>query len=195
MFERLREVWRRSSTAGEAYPAELAFMLRNPLRRLILSPRGMVRRLDPAPTDRVLEVGPGPGYFSLELAQAVPRGMLLLMDLQPAMLAKARTRLSRARARNVRYQAADARALPYAEASIDLALLVAVLGEVPDKKAALAELYRVVRPGGRLNLTEQPGDADFISLAEITALAEQAGFQATRHWGGRSNYSAEFRRP
>ena len=193
MFERLREVWRRSSTAGEAYPAELAFMLRNPLRRLILSPREMVRRLHPAPTDRVLEVGPGPGYFSLEVARALPEGMLLLMDLQPAMLAKARKRLTRAR--NVTYQAADARALPYADASIDLAFLVAVLGEVPDPQAALAELHRVIRPGGRLNLTEQPGDADFIAREDITAMAEQAGFQATRHWGGRSNYSAEFRRP
>lgn len=194
MFERLREIWRRSSTAGEPYPAELAFMLRNPLRRLILSPAQLLARLDLAPTDRVLELGPGPGYFSLAVARALPSGHLVLVDLQPAMLAKVRRRLTRAGVTWASYHVADAGALPLADGSIDVAFLVAVIGEVPDPNQALLELYRVIRPGGRLNVTEQPGDADFLPRERITELARAAGFEPGRHWGSGSNYSAEFLR-
>jgi uncharacterized protein len=160
-----------------------------------MAARSAGRRLDLQPTDRVLEVGPGPGYFSVAVARAIPDGILVLVDLQPAMLTKAQRRLGRAQVRNAVFQAADARALPCADGSIDVAFLVAVLGEVPDPDAALAELHRVIRPGGRLNLTEQPGDPDFIPHARITAMAQAAGFREGRHWGSRSNYSAEFLRP
>lgn len=143
MFEHIREIWRRSSTAGEPYPAELAFLLRNPLRRFILSPAELVRRLEPEATDRILELGPGPGYFSVAAARAVPAGQLVLVDLQPAMLEKVRRRLTRSRIANASCLAADARDLPLADASIDAAFLVAVLGEVPNPNRALLELYRV----------------------------------------------------
>ncbi|MCC5888202.1 MAG: class I SAM-dependent methyltransferase [Gammaproteobacteria bacterium] len=195
MFERIREVLRRSREAGQAYPPQLALLLRNPLRRMILSPAELLRRLDVRPDDRVLELGPGPGYFSVDVARALPRGALLLVDLQPDMLAKAQARLTRAGQHNVSYHVADARALPLAEGCIDVAFLVAVLGEVPDQAAALSELFRVIRPGGRLNLTEQPGDPDFIPRDVITAMAEAAGFRAARHWGKGRNFSAEFLRP
>ncbi len=195
MFERIREIWRRSNTAGEPYPAELAFMLRNPLRRLILSPTELLRRLDLAPTDRVLELGPGPGYFSLAVARALPSGHLVLVDLQPAMLEKVRRRLTRAGITQASYHAANAHALPLIDGSIDVAFLVAVIGEVPDPNQALLELYRVLRPGGRLHVTEQPGDADFLPRDRITELAKSAGFEPGRHWGRGNNYSAEFLRP
>ena len=195
MFARLREIYRRSSERGVSYPPELAFLLRLPLRRLILSPAEMVRGLALQPADRVLELGPGPGYFSLAVARALPDGRLLLVDLQPAMLVKLRKRVERAGLAHTRLCAADAVALPFADASVDLAFLVAVLGEVPDPPAAMAELFRVVRPGGRLHLTEQPGDPDFIPRPAITAMAEAAGFRAGRHWGHARSYSAEFLRP
>lgn len=195
MFERIREILRRSREAGQAYPPQLALLLRNPLRRLILSPAELVRRLDLQPGDRVLELGPGPGFFSVDIARALPQGGLVLVDLQPAMLAKAQARLTRAGLDNVSYQAADARALPLDDGCIDVALLVAVLGEVPEPEVALKELFRVIRPGGRVNLTEQPGDPDFIPRKVITRMAESAGFRPGRHWGRGRNYSAEFLRP
>src|SRR5512145_652167 len=85
---RWRDVWRRFSGRG-AYPHELAFLLTLPLRRLIQPPARLVARLGLAPDARVLELGPGPGYFSVELARAVPRGRVVLYDLQREMLAKA----------------------------------------------------------------------------------------------------------
>ncbi len=198
MFEGIREIIRPSRGAGLAYPPQLALLLHNPLRRLILSPAELMRRLDVRPQDRVLELGPGPGYFSVAVARALPKGQLLLVDLQPAMLAKAKARLTPSGLNNIHYYAADARALPLEDCSIDLAFLVAALGEVSEPELALRELFRVLRPGGRLNVTEQPDDPDFIPRSDITRMAEAAGFRRGRHWGKSRvchNYSDEFLRP
>jgi SAM-dependent methyltransferase len=62
--------------------------------------------LDPAA--RVLELGPGPGYFSVELARRLPEGRLALFDLQPEMLDKARSALARAGCHDVDFHSGDA---------------------------------------------------------------------------------------
>ena len=131
------------------YPHQLSWLIDNPLRRLIIRPETLADRLPLTPSSRILELGPGSGYFSAELARRIPAGRLELLDLQPQMLAKARRRLDRLACSNVGYTAADAcRQLPYEEASFDLVLLVAILGELPDPEAALAGLQRLLRPRG-----------------------------------------------
>jgi SAM-dependent methyltransferase len=71
---------------GMVFPAKRARSLLNPLRRLIQSPTRTVQRMALVRTDRVLEIGCGPGYFSRAIALAVPEGSLVLFDLQEAML-------------------------------------------------------------------------------------------------------------
>ena len=171
------ERWARFTGRG-VYPHELAFALLLPGRGLILSPRELVRRLRLSPDERVLEIGPGPGYFSSLVARAVPAGRLQLLDLQHEMLRKARRRLRRTGAANVDFAQASAAALPYAAASFDAAFLVAVLGEVSEPIACMTALARVLRPGGRLLVAELPGDPDALSEADIRALAEASGFTA-----------------
>jgi len=78
---------------GKVFPAKHAGSLLNPVRRLIQSPTRMVERMALTRTDRVLEIGCGPGYFSRALADAVPEGSLVLFDLQVEMLEFARRRL------------------------------------------------------------------------------------------------------
>lgn len=75
---------------GKVFPAQRAASLLNPLRRLIQSPTRTVERMALAPTNKVLEIGCGPGYFSGAIAAAVPDGSLVLFDLQLAMLDLAR---------------------------------------------------------------------------------------------------------
>jgi predicted O-methyltransferase YrrM len=53
----------------------------------------VIDKIGLSPSDRVLELGPGPGYFSVELARRIPEGRLESLDLQPEMLAKARRAL------------------------------------------------------------------------------------------------------
>jgi hypothetical protein len=62
-------------------PHQLAFALINPLRRLILSPQRLAGRLHLDEAARVLEVGSGPGYFSVEIARRLPLGRLDLLDV------------------------------------------------------------------------------------------------------------------
>ena len=173
----------RGHAPGTPMPHTHAAHLLNPLRSLVLSPSALVRRLALKPDFTVLELGPGPGYFSPAVARAVPRGRLVLADVQAEMLDMARKRLDEHGAGNVDFHQADARALPLAEASVDVAFLVAILGEVPDRAACLAELHRVIRPGGLLSVTEmRVFDPDAIPLAELRKSVEAAGFRCgVRH--------------
>ena len=119
----------------------------------------------------MLEVGPGPGFFSLDVARAVPRGRLELVDIQHEMLEKARRRLQRAGIRRVGFTQANAAALPFRPDLFDTAFLVSVLGEIPDSPACVASIARLLRGGGRLVFVELPGDPDAMSEAELRELS------------------------
>jgi ubiquinone/menaquinone biosynthesis C-methylase UbiE len=189
---RWRDVWRRFSGRG-AYPHELAFVLTLPLRRFLQPPEALVARLALAPDARVLELGPGPGWFSPHVARALPRGKLVLYDLQREMLAKARRRLNRFGVVNAAFAQGDGARLPFRAASFDVAFLVAVLGEVPDPAACVAELRRVLRAGGLLALTETRGDPDALSQDELVALVEPRGFALLGIDLERAAFTARFR--
>lgn len=177
------------------YPHQLAFLLGNPLRRLLISPRQFADRLSLTASSRVLEVGPGSGYFSVEIARRIPRGYLELFDLQPEMLAKARRKIEAAGLKNVRYTQGDAATLPFPDASFDVATLVTVLGEVPEKRECVRSLFRVLRPGGVAVFHEQLPDPDIFKLSTLKALVESAEFRFVRSWGRWYNYTAAFRKP
>ncbi len=107
------------------------------------------------PGDRVLEVAVGPGVTLPEIAKRVAPGTPIHgVDLSPGMLEKARNRLSEAGITNVILQEADARKLPFADASFDVLYNSYMLDliHLADMPVVLAEFYRVLKPGGRLIL-------------------------------------------
>jgi ubiquinone/menaquinone biosynthesis C-methylase UbiE len=110
------------------------------------------------------------------------------------MLRRARGKLAEAGIRNTGFVQANGTSLPLPSGAWDCAFLVAVLGEVPDPRSCLQELYRVLRPGGLLSLTEQPGDPDFIALPDAWKLVEGVGFRFEKLSGGGKNYTASFRK-
>ncbi len=176
-------------------PYQLSFILDLALRRLILSPEELADRLHLREDSRVLEVGSGSGYFSVEVARRLPRGHLELLDIQPEMLRKAGRKIEAAGLDNVGFTQGDATSLPFDGGEFDVAFLVAVLGEVPDPSACLREIYRVLRPSGLLSVTEQPGDPDFLPLPVVRSLAEQQGFEFIESYGRGRNFTASFRKP
>ena len=176
------------------FPHQLAFLIDNPLRRLLISPEELADRLDIEGSETVLEVGPGSGYFSVEIARRLERGRLELFDLQEEMLAKARRKLERAVCTNVGFTRGDAQDLPFPNAHFDVALLVAVLGEVPDPRRCLRSLHRVLRTGGLLVFHEQVPDPDRMSLTQLRELVDPQGFAYLDSCGPRWNYTARFRR-
>jgi ubiquinone/menaquinone biosynthesis C-methylase UbiE len=137
--------------------------------------------LAPRAGETVLEVGPGTGHYTLDVASAV--GRLHIFDLQPEMLEHTLRRAREAGVDNVEPRQGDARRLPYADARFDAAYLVAVLGEIPDQEAALRELRRVVRPGGRLVVGELFGDPHMVGEKALRRRAEATGWRFERRVG------------
>lgn len=182
-----------SVTGKGVYPASQAKWLLHPLRRFIMSPRRIVGQMALKPADHVLEIGPGPGWFSPAIAEAIPQGRLVLLDIQREMLALAEMRLRAAGAANVESVECDAVSLPFAAGAFDAVLLVTVLGEIGDPKRALKEIARVLKPGGRVVITEQFGDPDHVRRGALAAMAREAGLQIEAIHGSLLLYSAVLR--
>ena len=79
--------------------------------------------------------------------------------------------------------------------SVDLIYLCTVLGEIPDRMAALRHCFDALRPGGRLSIAEIVLDPHFQSRAKLSTLAEAAGFVPTEVAGNWRMYTANFRKP
>jgi SAM-dependent methyltransferase len=149
--------------------------------------------LEPTPGERILEVGPGTGYYTLEVAERItPDGRLDILDLQQEMLDHTTARATERGLAHVTPTRSDATALPYDDASFDAAYLVTVLGEIPDQEAALRELARVLRPGGRLVVGELLGDPHYVRLAPLRLRAGGAGLRYARRVGTALGYFARF---
>jgi SAM-dependent methyltransferase len=151
--------------------------------------------LAPRPGERVLEVGPGTGYYTLDVAGLVsPGGSVDIFDLQQEMLDHTMRRARERGVDNIVPAQGDARSLPYDDASFDAAYLVAVLGEIPDQPAALRELARVLKPDGRLVVGELFGDPHWVSPVRLRERAQDAGLTYARRSGSPLGYFARFER-
>ena len=141
--------------------------------------------LTPTAGERLLEVGPGTGYYTLPVAGWVsPGGRLDVLDVQQEMLDHTLRRAQEHGIDNITATLSDARELPYADDSFDGAYLVTVLGEIPDQDAALRELARVVKPGGRIVVGELFGDPHMVTHSALAGRAEAAGLRVERKLGG-----------
>lgn len=186
--------WRRLAGKG-IYPVEYASWLLNPLRHLVMPPRRIAGRLELSNSDHVLEVGCGPGFFSPFIARKLSSERLILFDVQLLMLDLASARLRSHGIANFACTSGDARRLPFSDSAFDVVMMVTVLGEVGDKFAAIREAARVLRPNGRLSITEARGDPDRVSRTELDHLAVQAGLARDRCWRGVLVTTNNFRKP
>jgi arsenite methyltransferase len=118
------------------------------IRRLFSAMQQPTEWLNIPPGGIALDVGCGPGTVTASLARAAgPDGLALGLDLSQAMLARA----VRAEAGpQIAFLRADAQQLPLRDETVDAVVSIAVLQLVPDPAAALAEMARVLRAGGRL---------------------------------------------
>jgi ubiquinone/menaquinone biosynthesis C-methylase UbiE len=156
----------------------------------------IVETLALSPGMTVLDAGCGPGRLTVPLARSVgPAGHVVAMDIQPGMLAQAKTKTEAAGHANVEFVTAalgDGR-LPANH--FDRAVLVTVLGEIPDPAAALAELFGALKPGGLLAIVEVIFDPHFQFRSAVTRLATSAGLRESAFFGHGLAYVIHFERP
>lgn len=172
--------WQRVSP--RACPYALRWILRFP--RPGLSADRLAQVLEPRPDERLLELGPGDGDFTLAIAERIdPGGVVVAFDLQQKMLDALSERASKRGVENIEPQQGDATALPYEDASFDGAFLVTVLGEIPDGDAALRELRRVLKPGARVVFGETILDPHLVPLGTLKRRCERAGLRFDRVLG------------
>jgi arsenite methyltransferase len=123
---------------------------------------------DIRPGERIVDCGSGAGADALIAARLVgPAGRVVGIDMTPEMLAKARANASEADLTNVEFREGILEALPIETGWADVVISNGVLNLVPDKAAALAEMYRVLRPGGRLQA------ADIVLERPVSASSKQ----------------------
>ncbi|MBX6311823.1 MAG: class I SAM-dependent methyltransferase [Isosphaeraceae bacterium] len=137
----------------------------------------------------ILDVGVGPGRIPIALCQADPKANVLGIDLAAAMIDRARLNVAAAGLSDrIRLEWADAKALPYSDGSFEGVISNTILHHLPDPARAMAEMARLVAPGGTLlcrDLT-RPGSAEALDqlvarYAGSEAPAAQAMFAASLH--------------
>jgi SAM-dependent methyltransferase len=105
--------------------------------------------------EHVLDLGSGAGTDSLVAAQMVgAAGRVTGVDMTPEMVAAARASAAELGTGNVEFLETEAEELPFTDASFDVVISNGVIDLIPDKEAVFAELHRVLRPGGRLQLAD-----------------------------------------
>jgi len=108
-----------------------------------------------APGERVLDLGSGAGTDSLIAAQMVgEHGHVTGIDMTPEMLAKARAAAAEMGASNVEFVESEAEQLPFPDESFDVVISNGVIDLTPDKDAVFSEIYRVLSPGGRIQIAD-----------------------------------------
>jgi SAM-dependent methyltransferase len=140
-----------SSALGLGYPAQIVGAVPADIRARFVGVGNPFALGAVRPGDAALDLGCGAGFDAFVAASAVgPTGRVAGVDLSLEMLAVAESGRAAAGLSNVEFRQADVEALPFPDASFDVALSNGVLNLIPDKPAALREVFRVLRPGGQL---------------------------------------------
>jgi SAM-dependent methyltransferase len=144
-----------SGCCDSLYPASQVLDLPASVTDLSLGCGDPVSQADLRPGDTVVDLGSGGGIDCFLAAKRVgPTGHVIGVDMTGEMLARARANAVRLNAANVEFRQGQIEALPVDDASADVILSNCVINLSPDKPRVFAEMYRVLRPGGRVNVSD-----------------------------------------
>ncbi len=191
-------IWRLSSLRSSIpCPTWLGWLveLDNPLFRNN-SAREIIRHLALEPGMTVLDFGCGPGRLTIPVAKRVGSGgKVTAFDIQAGMLQRVRSKAAAEKLDNIRFVQGGAGEGKLGREQYDRALLVTVLGEIPDRQTALAEIFDSLKHGGILSVTEVIADPHFQRRDSVRRVATAAGFVERAFFGNRVSYTINFEKP
>jgi len=156
----------------------------------------IVEYLGLQPGMAVLDAGCGPGRLTIPVAKQVgEQGEVVAVDIQPGMLDRVREKARTASIENIRFLQAGVGEGKLGSNQFDRALLVTVLGEIPDRQAAMKELFEALKPGGQVSVTEVIFDPHFQRRRTVARLAEAVGFRTEAVHGSCIAYTMILERP
>jgi len=191
-------IWRISSNrASLPCPSWLGWLveLDNPLLRNNRA-SVIISHLNLRPGMAVLDFGCGPGRLTVPLARQVgPTGTVTAFDIQLAMLERVRQKAMQENLTNIEFVLGAAGEGKLGRCRFDRALLVTVLGEIPDRHRLVKEIYDCLKPGGFLSVTEAIADPHFQMMKNVIETSEFAGFMQAGFYGNRYSYTLDFQKP
>lgn len=153
----------------------------------------IIEHLDLQSGMAVLDAGCGPGRLAIPVARQVGnQGKVVALDLQAGMLERAKQKAAQANLTNIQFVLAGLGEGKLECNQFDRALLVTVLGEITDRKAALKEIFDALKPGGILSVTEILFDPHYQSRNTVTRLANAVGFREIEFFGNRMAFTQNF---
>jgi len=156
----------------------------------------IIEHLDLHPGMQVLDVGCGPGRLTIPVARQVGvQGNVTAVDVQAGMLELTRKKTLAAGLDNISFIHAEVGKGALGREQFDRALLVTVLGEIPDREVALKEIFDSLKPGGMLSVTEIIFDPHFQGRGSVTRLIKAAGFHEKDFFGNRIAYTLNVVKP
>lgn len=174
-------------------PTWLSGLVEGPVMDRVLGTQTTLDRIGLKPGQNVLEVGPGPGRLLIPAARRVqPGGEVVGLDIQPGMIERLKVRAAQAGVSNLKASLGDATHSNVPPESFDVIYFCTVLGEIPDRAAALYQCHVALKPGGLLSITEIFPDPHYQSRATVQRLAEAAGFQLKEMHGPWYFFTANF---
>jgi ubiquinone/menaquinone biosynthesis C-methylase UbiE len=177
-------------------PPAFVWLLENRIMEHVAGSAVIIRRARIARGMRVLDAGCGPGRITIPLAKHLgPEGEVVALDVQPAMLDRLTDRLAQHKLGNVKVVLGGLGQGMLGKNEFDRAILITVLGEVPDRPAALREIYTGLKPGGILSVTEVLPDPHYQSRGSVRRLAKTAGFEVEEVFVGWRAYTLNLIRP
>jgi SAM-dependent methyltransferase len=158
--------------------------------------KAIVQHLDLQPGMRVLDVGCGPGRVTIPLAEkAGPQGQVVAIDLQSKMLRRAEEKARQAQLNNISFRQIKVGEGQFDFTQFDRAVLVCVLGEIPNREAAFREIFHALKPGGILSVTEVIADPHFQGQNTVRKLGTAVGFHEKGLFGSRFSFSLLLEKP
>lgn len=177
-------------------PAWLTILLENPYMNSVAGAEKILDRMALEPGMKVLDVGCGPGRLTIPAAKRVgPAGAIVALDIQSEMLRRLQERIEAQKLTNIQTIQAGAGNGAVPHNTFDRALLVTVLGEIPDRHAALAEIFSALKPGGILSITEALPDPHYQSQNQLRKLAQTTGYEEQSCTGNWVAFTMNFVKP